>query len=667
MICFCEPFPIAQADVSGSLPIDPVLGGLLAVLAVLGLVTLRSMSLARRPTFNRKAVYSLTAALVATLFYVLAVILGRLVGGFNCVSFLLGLMSLAFVAVAVVQGLAGKSELASDPRHRSRHGSSQAGWGIALSAATALLVVLTCGLAIVQAVDESIGVEPPVASRPLQPPTQFEDQVQTVKPAQAFPDWNFSFEPPDAPWSVAPPERLQPDSILGYARTEPDVNFVVVAEAMGADAGGSTESLAELERSRLSAAWPGSRINQPRPWPVNGMDGLRFDSIVQGPEGRYAYSHWLYASKGFGYRLMVWGDVRQRGAVQANAELLFGRFRMLDAAKVASSPGAGTANEYRSDRFGYRVALPEPGWSVWSALAEQIPEAEYGARGPADLTLVVVPVYLSETEPHQEALLHALLARIEVEYPQEEVFDLEPLERSGLSGWSFWRLVTEGGQQRRCRFRVLQGRGFAWLVAAWTPQPKEDFQSVDRKLEAALECVTIPETIEPPKLAELSSNQRHRQSKFFNDLGLHYYGLREYDQCQQYFRKAGDFEPGPAVAGNLTQAYIAGQRYQEAFDALDEYFRHHRQAQPELRAQQAWLHARLGRPDAAEQLYARLFAGVYFDKTHFDDYVDLLLAADRGEEALAAVEAQLKKRPSVALVELKARVLAKVGRAEKSD
>lgn len=643
----------------------PSAGLLWAFVAALGLLIVAivcSMAGARRSAVNLRAVYSLAAALTATLFYLFAAGVDYAVGAFNCFSLLVGLASCGFVVVALAQAHRARREMAKDTK-RWRYGAARARTGVAIACVTLMATVLSGGYSFVRTVRSGIETVQQAIPRRADLPSQ----IGTTQSASSHEELNFAYDPPDAPWTPVPPKRLRADAQLAYYRPTPGVNFVVMAQAVGEDSGVSTASATEKERADLAADFPGAQMEEPRRWLVGNLKGQRFDTVLEGVNGRFAYVHWIYAANGFSYRLIAWGDNSQRAAVKANAEMLFKRFRILDTEKIAYTKGVQLAVDYQSEPYGYRVSHAGERWVVWNGFDQQAPGAEYGARGPGGITLVVVPAYLSQTMPHQEALLHALLKRMNIDYPQEEILDLQQIEQSSLAGWSFWRPLKRDGEERRCRFRVLEGRGFAYLLAAWTPQPDDaDLDSTDRRLDEALEHVNFVADAEPPKLAVLSSLARSRQSMFFSDLGLYYFDLQQIEQSQQYLRKSFEFDNNETAASYLAQAYAAGGRYQEAFDALESYFQQHRQPNPRMRAQQAGLHAKLGRPADAARLYAGLFAGNYFEESDFEDYLDVLKEAGRGEDALQAIEAQLKRRPSQALIVHKARVLAHLDRFDEA-
>ena len=106
-------------------------------------------------------------------------------------------------------------------------------------------------------------------------------------------------------------------------------------------------------------------------------------------------------------------------------------------------------------------------WSVWQfADNARIPgivgpvdldvfccsEAEFGALLGTDCGYVVMPIALGDTNPELDALTRALLARMDIDYPNDRVTDLEEIEYQGRTGYGFnFSRAIEGTGWRRPR------------------------------------------------------------------------------------------------------------------------------------------------------------------------------------------------------------------------
>jgi tetratricopeptide (TPR) repeat protein/transglutaminase-like putative cysteine protease len=472
-----------------------------------------------------------------------------------------------------------------------------------------------------------------------------------------YPELNFSFAQPDLPWIPSTAGRANPDATLAFERTRPQVQFLVIAEAPGVEQTLQIDALAEFALNQLRQTAVVEAIDQQQQAEWGGIAGLRIVSRVRMSGRPFVHVQWVASHNGYLYQLVAFGPASQAAAVERSADEMFARFRVEDPTQVAHAPRGRPADEHRSPRFGYRIALDRDLWHRWENLAEVVPEAEWGALAGEATRLLTIPVTLLDHDPRLEALTHALLLRLGIAFGNASVEQLVPAEIDGGQGHQFELRREVGGVAHRYRVLVAKRGGCGYLFAAWTSQP-----DAGPLLETALAQVQFaPQPPSPPAAAELTGRQKLAHAQVFNDLGLYHYEARQFVQSAEYFRTAFELrQSDPIILLNLVNARIELNQHREA---LDDLLRHIDQfpQQHELWASRAFLEARLERFDEALETYARLFAQGYRGGSAIAHYVGLLANLDREEEALARLAEFQQQGESPALQRLEASLYSRLG------
>jgi tetratricopeptide (TPR) repeat protein len=335
-----------------------------------------------------------------------------------------------------------------------------------------------------------------------------------------------------------------------------------------------------------------------------------------------------------------------------------------------STTGPKPAGDFHSPRYGYSVSLAGTPWARWENLAEVVPEAEWGALLHDYGRLLIIPMALADLDPRPEALDHALLARLGISYPSQQLTDFKTLEHGGAVGHSF-RLSREvNGAPNIYRLWILRHGNFAYLAAAWLDTSVGKAASIDptpRELDDALAAISFD--VPPPALIDPGSfnrSERQTHGTIYNNLGLFAFNSHDYAEAKSCFRRAFEIEPTDAsILLNLANADIELKQYGEAIAELEPCLPRFSN-QPDLWACRAYLLSELGKTDAALAAYAALFASGYQAEGPFTQYVNLLLANDRVDEALAAVESFSTHHESFALRRMQASLYRRIGKPEQA-
>jgi Flp pilus assembly protein TadD len=326
-------------------------------------------------------------------------------------------------------------------------------------------------------------------------------------------------------------------------------------------------------------------------------------------------------------------------------------------AKAPRTSGAKPVGTFHSPRYGYTVSLEGTVWQRWEDLAEIVPEAEWGALLKDYGRFLVIPFALGGIDVRQEALDQALLARLGIAFPSDQVSEFEAIEHSGAVGHGFEFSRDVAGNENLYRVWVLRRGGCAYLAAAWidvaaaeksSPEPLDD-------IVAALNRLTFDEAATSgPAIEELNPRQRQSHSVTFNDLGQFTYNARDFSGAVECFRHAFRLQPNdPTILTNLVNSHVELQQYREALGELDQSLSRF-PTHWDLWAARAFLLSKLGETDAALAVYARLFAAGYRAEGPFTQYLTLLAENDRTADALAAAEQFLQVKTSFAVRRLQA-------------
>lgn len=170
-----------------------------------------------------------------------------------------------------------------------------------------------------------IGGDPglPSNSRPVSAPVPPGGRLE-------FPDLNFAFDVPAAPWVQVDAEPLNPLSCLAFLRSNPQVFFIVIAEAIGNTEFG-TEGILAIARGNVQSATPLSRLSDDSPEILNGTKGTSFrsESSISGHPVRHTF--WVHAKNGYCYQLVAWAAQSvPEAALDRMARELRSGFRVID-------------------------------------------------------------------------------------------------------------------------------------------------------------------------------------------------------------------------------------------------------------------------------------------------------------------------------------------------
>lgn len=471
-----------------------------------------------------------------------------------------------------------------------------------------------------------------------------------------FEDFNFKFRAPGKPWVQLDAKKFNKNATAAFAQMQPEVYFMIIAEKGSIGPSLTTESVVEIAKANLRSKMDSLQILEERPMQRQGLDGMQLDTTSQTQSTHLFYRDWVCVTNGYIYQLIAWGKLDDEGIVRTKSDELYAAFSVMDPNRHAAKSGA-TVSDFNSDLFHYTVKIAGLNWRPSSIIAKSVPTADSTFwNGDENVGLFVVPVYLTDQDPLDDAWMQAMVATVlGVSFPGTDIHDKKAVSQSGLAGVEFG--VEREGNDGKLIYRVklFKGSQDLYLVAAYYLQQQKD---ESKTLEEALDRVEFDNQGKSASnvVQQFSERDRRRHGLVFNEMGIFYYNARQFEKSAVYFQTAFQFEQkSPIFLANVANAYSSAGKKQEALNFLED--------NPALlatnqsvRATQAYLQLQLERADDALANFRTLFDEGYRNDNYFVEYIKLLEKVREQQMALTAVENYLKGGDSAAVRILEARL-----------
>ena len=551
---------------------------------------------------------------------------------------ILGLVMMAALGIAVLLAIWGLVEF-SVQRDVYTQGRAQAIWTLTLAG----VICLIAGAGLIKGLQRANGLE------------RATSQGQPGK-VLAFDEFNFRFRSPERPWvQYRDASQINKASKLGFARRNPDASFFIIAEKLGNQVQVTVKQLAEIGKANLQAAAPSSHVVSEVPLQVRGLNGLLVDTEAQVGVYQIHYRQWYCFTNGFAYQLNGFSKSDDQGRVAGELEDMLSHFELIDPNRVASYSTGFTTNFY-SPRHGYSVIVTNSAWHAFPDLEKNSPMAEFGIS-QGDSCLVVVAANLVGEKISDEALVSAFLATVDIAYPNDNISNEKILAEGGLQGRQIDFSREVNGIPLHYRFKILQGNGKGYLVAAWTQRRAPDAEPV---FVDALERVRfLPSTNYTSLLTSGGQNGKREsetQGFILNQVGLYYDKQGDFEQALPFFRAAANANDQKSIyIINALNCWQHLDRPKEALAFLGT-LQSAMLSLPEVRASQALFESQASMVEQAVTNYARLFATGYRSDAHLATYVNLLAEQQQYDTALATVQNYRKSGDSIDAQLLEAQV-----------
>ncbi len=447
--------------------------------------------------------------------------------------------------------------------------------------------------------------------------------------ADEKPQHNFRFRRPGPAWSRMDPDHIDPAAKLAYARSRPDVSFLVYVTRPGTDV--ALDGVIASWKRQLEAQASGAVELSSAPLELHGLSGTRAVAAATVQGAKVVYESWFLARNGWLYQLLAWGVAKDRAALQDEARALFAGFELIDPAARAA-PVRRPAKPYASRDLGWSIDLGPP-WMEWRGVQDRVPAAEYGATcGDASLLIAAVP--LLGHRPPLDAAVPALLSLLDVRNAED--LPRRPLRVGSWTGFELPSQRKIDGRWMRYRLWALVGDEAALAAAEWRPpeQPESECAEPLEKLAAGRGQRLRPDAVQGKAAA----------ARFFVEMARRLRASGRAGESAAYFAEAGSLAPDdPGHLLDEVRILQRAGRREEAARRIAARL-HGAPCASALRVEAAQLLAELGRAPEAIATWTSAFGCGYRDPAALSQYLRFL--EREGRLTLAFREAQAYADPA---------------------
>lgn len=629
---------------------------LVPVILLLGI--LKCTSLLRRPQTSGPCATALLLTLTGWFFGASFFALSMMATDWaSACRMLSGVLNILCNLAAIVVAIVG---LATYDSRRHNQGRAQAVTSLALSC---LLVVggLLMALFVAQGVDSAL---------------ENGERIANSGKRVRNEEFNFAITPA-AGWFPTNVKNLNEAACNAFRRLRPEGYFVVIAEHP--ESATELEEYMEIVKENLNGAASSVRDDSIREMEIAGVRFLRRTCVIVTPEAKgipMYFDQYVTTRPGFAWQFTFWCEASLRHRLQPDFDETMQTFRLLDE-KRSVSPGDGIVNVKRPAE-GYRTELDPLQWRGWKP--ESIPLADFAALRAME-AIVVLPVNLPSEDVSHDDLVHALLARLGVPYPDDS-WKETPWKTAWGDGVEITGYRTPDKDPYTYLVRIVRRGRLAHLHAGWAHSKKGDMQLLRQSLDAihviaaeeagknlTIKQMADPKLFMPPgDLAVTPGDEAKRQHLAFisNDIGIGLYKRKEYKKAAEWFREAMNLAPkDQAMTGNYVDALRNDARAKEALEFLTprmESFANN----PDIHLKQAYLLADTGDAKAGNEAFITAITAGLTDENEALGWMQTLNESEQYEPALAAAEAWMKKFPDVNSRRWHAQTLSYTGETEKA-
>jgi tetratricopeptide (TPR) repeat protein len=491
----------------------------------------------------------------------------------------------------------------------------------------------------------SLREDPSASNTPDGSSTYSSDSHQRTEDFEPF---NLRVGLPDGQWRRIKSPTSGKEACLLLVRMNPEMGIVVVAEQLRPEVKFSDATLLTVSQERILGKYPDAVFGQKTTAEAAGITGVQYEArMTRGPEQMFS-DNWIAAHNGYIYQVMIFGRTADASLVAATARQFRSDLQLIDPNRVADCPKLAASK--RSTAFGYQIDLTDLGWLAIDRDKTVLEVTEFAAMDGNGNLIVISAIPLPGRAANLEHLKKAFLAHSSFGREGDEVVRTLPY-RAG--NWQCeeihaWRVLN--GERTPYCMRIIAGQHCAYYLVGWQLHGNE--KTLD-PLRSALNRFTILAD-NPVEQANLNQGQQLYSGLTLNDVGLACYKSGDYLAAADFFNLARKMSPrDPAITDNYLEVLVRLDRADEALAALAEVPAEIRNTPP-FRALQARLLERKGDGQEAGKMYQQLFADGCTDEATLVEYVGSCVSKERYDDALTAVEAVLKRKPTLTVERLQA-------------
>jgi hypothetical protein len=153
-----------------------------------------------------------------------------------------------------------------------------------------------------------------------------------------FDELNLSVNMPSGPWVKMDPQQTGSKACFLASRTDPAIVISLAGEAVGVEADDTNDSLLAASQAKMlslpgAAIAPGARLQS-----AGHIDGMAFEATVAQGDTTGYYSIWVANYHGYNYKLAVYGDQRDKLAIDQAMHNFLRGLKPIQSNRIARSP-----------------------------------------------------------------------------------------------------------------------------------------------------------------------------------------------------------------------------------------------------------------------------------------------------------------------------------------
>jgi tetratricopeptide (TPR) repeat protein len=468
-----------------------------------------------------------------------------------------------------------------------------------------------------------------------------------------------------ASWSASQWERLPAEinanACLILGRLSPKICVMLIAEQVGPEVKFNRATLLTVSQAIMREKWPNATYGKESDEVAAGMSGVQYEVRLSNGTENLCWNNWSAAHNGYVYQVVTFGLAEDADKVAATAREFRKNLQLIDPDRVSECPNKALIARQRSAAFGFEIDLTDLGW-VGIDCKDKLAATQFSAFGGNGDVVVICATPMPGRSASPELLKKAFLARSGFGRTGDEIVRTTPY-RAGK--WQCeeieaWR--TLNGERTPYCMRIVASERCAYFLVGWQIHGTRQTLGGVRDALNRFTILADP-TIEQSKLSE---GQQLYAGLALNEVGLACHENGDYVMAIDFFNLARKLSPkDPAITSNYLELLLKLDRADEALAALKEVPADLRNT-PRYRAMQARLLAKKGKVEDSTKLYEQVFADGCTDEQMLAEFVGTCTAAERYDDALAAIEAVLQRKPTLVVERLQATMLSLKGDHEKA-
>lgn len=510
---------------------------------------------------------------------------------------------------------------------------------------------------------------------------------QTKDGYKNFPEFNFRFKIPDAPWSEFNYKAFDPANKLGYMRLDKQLNFSIsIAPEVNVDFS-KFDELVDTTLQIVKSGMPDSKVSNKRDWTTAaGLKGKRLE-LEGTANGIYVRYYWWFFLRQDGtyFNLLMWQPANlSDGNSPALFEEMLNRFESLNlnnpstqstgsgnsGGRSGSKSGGGKGmSSYIPQKFtedfesplGYRVKTKNSAWMSWPNAGQSIEFADFGMI-QEPVYFFAMPSFFLNQQPTLEAYAQAMLDMVGIDFSSLPASELKKISKDGYDGYEISHKNPSNGYFYQAKVFRGKDRGFFISAAQNLEQSGKD----EKKMRDAVDRFQLVKNPAPVKLDELNMKTKELSGLALNQIGLNLYQRNNKEEALNYFKAAFEFFPDQdAIFENYIKLLIETGRHEEADKALKNSPGRSK-SNATLGLEQAKVLYEVGKKEEALKQYQELLKSNPGSGEVVEAYAGALWEMQRRDEALKVVEERLKSSNSVNLKMLYSQFLAETDKADEA-